>query len=68
MAIEDKSSVLCEIGFGNCEAVYFCESEQSLKFWWDEHKRPLKDCDSQKIGIIKHLGNFEKTGEEIKKF
>ena len=28
----------------NCEAVYFCESKQSLKLHLDEHKRYIRNC------------------------
>ena len=39
VATEDKINIIYEIGFSNCEAVYFGESKQSLKSRSNEYKR-----------------------------
>ena len=42
VATEDKSNIVYEIDYSNCEAVYFGESKRSLKLRLDEHKRSLR--------------------------
>ena len=54
VATEDKSNIVYEIDFSNCEAVYFGESKRSLKSRSDEHKRSVRNCDCDKNEIAKH--------------
>ena len=51
---EHKNNILYQIDCSNPEAVYFSESKQSLKSRSDEHKRPFRNCDSDKNEIVKH--------------
>ena len=55
MVTEDKNNIAYEIDCGNCEAVYFGESESkwSLKSRSDEHKRYVRNCDCGKNEIAK---------------
>ena len=54
VATEDKNNIVYQIDCNNCEAVYFGESKQSLKSRSDEHKRSVRNCDSDKNEIVKH--------------
>ena len=54
VATEDKNNIVYEIDCSNCEAVYFGESKQSLKFRSDEHKRSASNCDCDNNKIAKH--------------
>ena len=54
VATEDKNKIVYEIDCSNCQAVYFGESKQSLKSRSDEHKRSVRNCDSDKNEIVKH--------------
>ena len=50
---DDKSNIVYEIDYSNCEAVYFGESKRSLKLHSDEHKRSVRNCDCDKNEIAK---------------
>ena len=52
--MEDKNNTVDEIDCSNCEAVYFGESKQYLKWHSDEHKGSVKNCDCEKNEIVKH--------------
>ena len=52
--MKDKSNAIYEIGYSNCEAVYFGESKCSLKLHSDEHKRSVKICDCENMETAKH--------------
>ena len=54
IATEDKNNIAYDIDCSNCQAVYFGESKQSLKSRSDEHKRSVRNCDSDKNEIAKH--------------
>ena len=54
VATEDKNNIVYQIDCSNCEAVYFNESKQSLKLCLDEHKRSVRNCDSDKNEIAKY--------------
>ena len=54
VATEDKNNIVYEIDCGNCEAVYFSESKQSLKLCSNEQKRYIRDCNCDKNEIAKH--------------
>ena len=53
-ATEDKNNIVYQIDCSNCEAVYFGESERSLKSRSDKHKRSVRNCDCDKNEIAKH--------------
>ena len=53
VATEDKSNIAYEIDCSNCEAVYFSESQWSLKARSDEHKRSASNSDCDKSEIAK---------------
>ena len=48
---EDKNNIVYEIDCSNCEAVYFGESERSLKLHSEEHKRSVRNCNCEKNEI-----------------
>ena len=54
VATEDKNNIVYEIECSNCEAVYFGESNRSLKLRSDEHKRSVRLCDCDNNEITKH--------------
>ena len=54
IATEDKSTIVYEIDYSKCEAVYFGESKRSLKSRSDEHKRSVRNYDCDKNEIAKH--------------
>ena len=54
VATEDKNNIVYEIDCGNCEAVYFGESKQSLKLCSNEQKRSIRNCNCYKNEIAKH--------------
>ena len=41
---EDKNNIIHEIDCSNCEAVYFGDSKQPLKWHSDEQKRSVSNC------------------------
>ena len=51
---EDKNNIVSKIDCSNCQAVYFGESQRSLKSCSDEHKRSVRNCDCDKNEIPKH--------------
>ena len=55
VAIEVKNNIVYEIGYRNCEAVYFSEPKRFLKSHSDEHKKTVKNCDCDKNTIAKHF-------------
>ena len=56
VATEDKNNIVYEIDCSNCEAVYFGESKRSLKSRSDEHKRPVRNCDCDKMKLLNIVG------------
>ena len=44
VATKDKNSIVYEINYSNCEAVYFGESKRSLKLQSDKHKISAKNA------------------------
>ena len=55
VATEVKNNIVYEIGYRNCEAVYFSEPKRFLKSHSDEHKKTVKNCDCDKNTIAKHF-------------
>ena len=55
VATEDKNNIVYEIDCSNSKAVYFDESERSLKLPSDEDKRSTRNCDCDKNEITKHF-------------
>ena len=51
---EDKNNIVSEIDCSNCESTYFGESKRSLESRSDEHKRYVRNCDSDKNEVAKH--------------
>ena len=54
VAMEDKNNTIYEIGYSNCEAVYFGKSKCSLKLPSNEHKISVKICDCEMMETAKH--------------
>ena len=54
VASEDESNIVYKIDCSNYEAVYFGESERSLKVRSYEHKRSVRNRDCDKNQIVKH--------------
>ena len=54
VATKDKNNIVYEIDCSNCQAVYFGESERSLKSRSNEHKTFVRNCDCVNIEIAKH--------------
>ena len=55
VATEDKNNIAYEIDCIYCEAVYFGQSERSLKLHFDEHKGTVGNCDCDKNEIAEHF-------------
>ena len=56
VATEDKNNVVYEIDCNNWEAVYFDESQRSLKSCLDEHKRSVRNCNCKKTKLRNTVG------------
>ena len=69
VASEDKNNIVYEIDCSYCEAVYFGESKQSLKWRSYKHKRYVRNCDCVKNEIEKHYweadDNFRWSQEKV---
>ena len=52
--LEGKNSIIYEVDCSNCQTVYFGESKRSLKSRSYEHKRSVRNCDTDKNEIAKH--------------
>ena len=64
-ATEDKNNIVYQIDCSNCEAVYFDESERSLKSRSDKHKRSVRNCDCDKNEIPNHINKISYMLPEI---
>ena len=54
VATEDKNNIAYKIDCSNCEVLQFGESKRSLKSRSDEHKRSVRNCNSDKNEIAKY--------------
>ena len=54
VATEDKNSIIFEIGYSNCKAVYFVEFKGWLKSRSDERKRSTRNYDCEKNETAQH--------------
>ena len=52
--MEKFVQIISEIGYSNCQAVYFGESKLSLKSRSDEDKRYVRNCNCDQNEIAKH--------------
>ena len=67
VATEDKNNVVHEIDCNNWEAVYFDESQRSLKLHLDEHKRSVRNGNCKKNEIAKHCWEADHNLVEIRR-
>ena len=51
VATEDQNNIVYEINHSNCESVYIRKSQRSLNSRSDERKRPVRNCDCEKMKL-----------------
>ena len=51
VATEDQNNIVYEINHSNCESVYIGKSQRSLNSRSDERKRPVRNCDCEKMKL-----------------